>query len=322
VKTPLEQARSAHRETRTLAALDRRVIAAVRAPRVRAPRFASWWVPAATSPLVLLLWFVLHTPATRLGPVDMAMPPVVPVAVDPPVSRESWSAARQLPEPQSNHVTLWAPGETGIQSLLDETVSYGVFSGVQVSLRSDFATIDKRSEQHVVMLSGHLDWNIRYLETAVLTLEVLGVVYELAPGRFSLQVQPGQVQLDVHDGQVVVRSPRESARSVVAGQRVASRAVVALPPTVRWTRAALERRLEAYAKTGRHGDAAAFIRSVIPQVTGELRESLLVDLAAIYGQHLHDWDQACSTLSWAAREFPAGALAEGIVHLRDRYRCP
>ncbi len=326
MQTPLERARSAHQETRTPAALDQRVIAALRAPRRSHARFASWWVPAATTPLVLLLWVVLRTPLTPVRPVIPAVTDAGPVEVSAepvvPVARESWTAADRLPEPQVNHVTLWGAGETGIQSLLDETVTYGVFSGVQVSLRSDFATIDKRSEQHVVMLAGHLDWDVRYLETAQLTIEVLGVIYEVTPGRFSLQVQPGEVRLDVTKGQVVVRAPREPARTVVAGARLASHAAAGPPPRTRWTRAELERRLDAFSKAQQHEQAAAFIRSVVPQVSGALRESLLVDLAAIYGQYLHDWDRACATLSWASREFPAGALSEGIAHLRDRYRCP
>ena len=323
MQTPLERARAAHQDVRTPVALDQRVIAALRVPHRRGARFASWWVPAVTSPLVLLLWFVLRTPLTPIRPVIPALTDAGPAEVaEAPVVRESWSAAERLPEPQVNHVTLWGPGETGIQSLLDETVSYGVFSGVQVSLRSDFATIDKRSEQHVVMLAGHLDWNVRYLETAQLTIEVLGVIYEVTPGRFSLEVQPNQVQLDVQQGQVVVRTPRDPARTVVAGSQLASHAAVTPPARVRWTRAELERRLEAFSKAQQHEQAAVFIRSVVPQVSGALRESLLVDLAAIYGQYLHDWDRACATLSWATREFPAGALSEGIAHLRDRYRCP
>jgi len=298
-----------------------------RGPGLPAPRFATWWVPAITTPVVLLLWFFLHSPVTPLSPVTpfLAPAPVTagdPVAAGPCALPQQWSVASVLPEPMANHVTLWGPGETGIQSLLDETVSYGVLSGVQVSLRSDFATIDKRSEQVVVMLAGHLDWNVRYLETQDLTIEVLGVNYEIAPGRFSLQTQPNQVQLDVQEGQVVVRAPREPARTVVAGASLVSRAAVAPSPRVRWTRGELERRLEAFSKSGQHEQAAGFIRSVIPQVNGELRESLLVDLAAIYGQHLHDWDRACATLAWVVREFPAGALSEGVSHLRDRYRCP
>ncbi len=319
--TPLDQARAAHREARTPAGLDHRVISSLRAQR-RPSGFAAWWVPAATTPAVLLLWFLLRSPVTPSVPVLPAVsdlhPPVVAVA---PVVPQKWSVADTLPE-LSSQVTLWGPGETGIQSLLDETVSYDVFSGVQVSLRSDFATIDKRSEQHLVMLAGALDWNVRYLETAQLTIEVLGVMYEVTPGSFSLQVQPGQVQLEVQKGQVVVRAPREPARTVVAGSQLASRAAVTPPPRVRWTRAEIERRLEAFSKAGQHEQAAGFIRVVVPQVSGELRESLLVDLAAIYGQYLHDWDRACATLSWATREFPAGALSEGVAHLRDRYRCP
>jgi len=329
--TPLDQARSAHQGTTTPSVLDARVIAALRgserlAPDRRgAPRFAAWWVPAVTTPVVLLLWFVLRTPVVPLVPVTSGVPEPDPATLagmpGAPEVPGNWSLADAPPE-LSSHVTLWGHGETGIQSLLDETVSYGVFSGVQVSLRSDFATIDKRSEQHVVMLAGHLDWNVRYLETAQLTIEVLGVIYEVAPGRFSLQVQSNQVHLDVLEGRVVVRVPREPARTVTAGLQLASRAAVVPSQRVRWTRAEIERRLEAFSKAQQHEQAAAFIRSVVPQVSGELRESLLVDLSAIYGQYLHDWDRACATLSWATREFPDGALSEGVTHLRDRYRCP
>jgi len=326
--TPLQRARDAHRLTRTPAALDQRILAAVRAPSRPAPRFPAWWVPAFTTPVVLLLWFWLHQPAAPVAPVletpfpSPATASAQPVpAGDPLDAPQRWSVTRELPEPLASLVTLWWPGETGVQSLLDETVAYCVASGVQVSLRSDFATLDRRSEMHLVMLAGRLDWNVRYLETSELTVEALGVVYELSPGRFSLEVGRNQVTLEVEAGQVVVRAPREPARTVVAGSRYAARVAASPASRPAWTSEELERRLEAFAKAGRHEQAAAFIRAAIPQVSGALRESLLVDLAAIYGQHLHDWDRACETLSWAAREFPGGALAEGVSHLRDRYRC-
>jgi hypothetical protein len=325
MKTPLDRARDAHRTARTTAALDQRVVAALRAPRGPTPRFPAWWVPALTTPAVLLLWFLLHDP---LPPMRSASPAPAPtpgfvVADAAPDAPQTWSVSRPLPEPQANHVTLWGPGETGLQSLLDEAMSYGVASGVQVSLRSSFATLDKRAEQHVVMLAGHLDWNVRYLETSELTVEALGVVFEVTPGRFSLEVGRHQVTLEVEAGQVVVRAPREPARIVSAQGRWTSRVAPGPSPNrPSWTREELERRLEAFAKAGQHDRAAAFIREVLPQVGGALRESLLVDLAAIYGQHLHDWDLACDTLAWAVREFPGGALSEGISHLRDRYRCP
>mgnify|MGYP000963980771 CR=1 FL=1 len=323
---PLQRARDVHRQTRTPVALDQRILAAMRAPVRPARRFPTWWVPAFTTPAVLLLWFWLHQPAAPVAPTagtpktPASGTPTAPVA-DAGEAPQPWSVARELPEAQANLVTLWGPGETGVQSLLDETVAYGVSSGVQVSLRSDFATLDRRSEQHVVMLAGRLNWNVRYLETSELTVEALGVVYELSPGRFSLELERGQVTLQVEDGQVVVRAPREPARTVVAGGRHTARVPVSPASRPGWTREELERRLEAFAKAGQHEQAAAFIRAAIPQVSGALRESLLVDLAAIYGQHLHDWDRACETLSWAAREFPGGALSEGVSHLRDRYRC-
>lgn len=323
MKTPLDRARSAHRETRAPASLDQRVMAALGGSRRTSPRFPAWWVPAFTTPAVLLLWFVLHDPLPPMVPVTPVSTPGEGLVIDAPEAPHPWSVSQSLPEPQANHVTLWSPGETGLQSLLDEAMSYGVASGVQVSLRSNFATLDKRAEQHVVMLAGHLDWNVRYLETTELTVEALGVVFEVSPGRFSLEVGRGHVNLAVEVGHVVVRAPREPARTVSAGSRWATRgsSTAASPPRPAWTREELERRLEAFSRSGQHERAAAFIREVLPQVGGALRESLLVDLAAIYGQHLHDWDRACDTLSWAVREFPDGALSQGIAHLRDRYRC-
>lgn len=323
--TPLHRARDAHQTARTPVALDQRVLATLRGTRRPPRRFAAWWVPALTTPAVLLLWFVLHDPVPPMMPVSPAPVPApgFVVADAAPEAPHAWSVSRPLPEPQANHVTLWAPGETGLQSLLDEAVGYGIASGVQVSLRSSFATLDKRSEQHIVMVAGHLEWNVRYLETSELTVEALGVVFEVSPGRFSLEVGRHQVTLEVEAGQVVVRAPKEPAKVVSAGARWNARVAPAPSPhRPAWTREELERRLEAFANAGQHERAAAFIREVLPQVGGALRESLLVDLAAIYGQHLHDWDRACDTLSWAVREFPGGALQEGIAHLRDRYRCP
>ena len=116
---PLDSAKAAHRETRTPVALDQLMLAGLRAPgRSRgpglpAPRFATWWVPAITTPVVLLLWFFLHSPVTPLSPVTpfLAPAPVTagdPVAAGPCALPQQWSVASVLPEPMANHVTLWS----------------------------------------------------------------------------------------------------------------------------------------------------------------------------------------------------------------------
>ncbi len=314
---PIDRAQKAHLATRVPPELDVRILGRFREPLRHTPRMPLWWIPAFTTPAVLLLWFFLHSPST---PMSTFTATGLQGELQQPVAPEPWfPSPALLPEPPGNMVTLWCPGETGVQTLLDPTVSYGACNGVHVLLHSPWATLEKRSEEHFVVLSGKTEWHVRYIETSLLMLEAGGMVLEVGQSRFSLEVTPKKIQLEVLEGRITAYGDSAEPRQLSAGQTLNRR--LAVPEPRRLSEQEIRSRLKSCSEGGRHGEAADFIRQILPSVRAELRESLLLDLASIYGAHFHDWDRACETLDWLMREFPDGRLKNGALHLRSRYRC-
>lgn len=334
--SPLECARRAHRNTAAPAGLDARILAEVRENEtVRSPLRAPAWVPVFTTCAVLALGLWLapwkraprgadsgSTPAASNHATANFSPAVQRISVE---RQEIFGA--NLPVAGAFSLRLWEEGETGVRSILDEGTLYQAARGVELELLSSFATLEKKGDA-VVQLSGTVRWHADPPAGNACLVEAAGWLFSAANAVFTLDVSPREVTLDVHAGDVTgaaggASGPRyRLAEGQHAKLPVRPERVIARPASHVWTREEIEGRLRSFAEKQAHSAAAEFVNRILPEVDGSLRESLLFDLASIYGHYLRDWDRACLTLDRLVREFPATPLMEGVEQLRSRYRCP
>ncbi len=328
-ESPLQRARRAHRSTTAPPELDARILhrpAAAARPRVERPPL---WVPVFTTCAVLALGLWLAPRDAHWSAFDSG--PVRPVEAsratggETPPERQEFLTARLAPTAGFS-LRLWEEGETGIRSILDSETIYQAAPGVEVELLSPFATLENHGET-VTQLAGAVRWHAEPPAGSACLVEAAGWLFAAEDATFSLDVSPREVTVEVNAGEVAAR-PRgalHASRRLTAGKRM----VLAIPespvpatPQRVWTREEIEKRLHGFAEAQNHEAAAEFVTRILPEVEADLRESLLFDLASIYGHHLRDWDRACLTLDRLVREFPATALMEGVEQLRTRYRCP
>lgn len=327
--SPLECAKRAHRQTVVPAELDVRILAISPEKRFQRPRFqAPLWVPVCTTCAILGLavWvFSLKSrPLTVWSLFSNA--PTLQQTHPFTVERHQFVSAR-LPAILYS-LQLWENGETGIRSIFDTRTVYQVTVGVELELLSSFAILEK-CEDTVTQLAGAVRWHADLPSGAVCMVEAAGWLFSAENATFSMDVSQQEVTVEVHVGNVtaVPRQTSKLSHRLSAGMRatlpaVNTKSVISNKDMHVWTRQKIEQRLQKFAEEHAHEAAAEFITRILPEVENGMRESLLFDLASIYGHYLHDWDRACQTLERLVHDFPSTSLIEGVQSLYSRYRCP
>lgn len=327
--SPFECAKRAHRQTAVPAELDARILAISKEKRFQQPRLkAPLWVPVCTTCAILGLavWvFSLKSrPLTVWSLFSNA--PMLQQTHQFTIERHQFVSTRLPAVLYSLH--LWDNGETGIRSIFDTRTVYQATLGVELELLSSFATLEK-CEDTVKQLSGAVRWHADLPSGAVCMVEAAGWLFSAENATFSMDVSQQDVTVEVHEGNVtaVPRQTSKLSQRLSAGMRatlpaVNTKSVISNNGVHVWTRQEIEQRLRKFAKEHAHEAAADFITRILPEVENGMRESLLFDLASIYGHYLYDWNRACQTLDRLVRDFPSTPLMDGVQSLYSRYRCP